>query len=365
MPSASSKTCRSVARALPASGAPSEVQAGRESLASARALLDPYLREAVERIPRSVQPIAGYHLGWLDEHGHVVNAHPGKAIRPALAFLAAEAVGGVAEAALPAAAAIELVHNFSLMHDDVIDNDDTRRHRHTAWRVFGVGPALLAGNALLALAYDVLAADGGPAAAAPAADMLNAAVLAVVDGQARDLAFERRTDVSLAECMAMVQQKTAFLMGCACALGALFGGGDQSQIDELRSFGKHLGFAFQLVDDLLGVWGDPAVTGKPAGSDLQSRKKSLPVVAALTSGTAAGHELAALYAHSRPLVEADLVAAAEWIDGAGARLWAEAQIEVLVSRALHDLESARLCPPAGDQLRSVARLISRQDRRSG
>lgn len=348
--------------APPAGGARgAEVDAGREVLLSRRAVVDAFLRTAVGTMPDSVGRIAGYHLGWLDPDGVPAAADPGKAIRPTLALLSAEAVGGAVEAALPAAAAVELAHNFSLVHDDVIDGDRTRRHRPTAWTVFGTGAAVLAGDAMLALAYDVLATSGHPQAGSVAA-MLSTAVLGLVGGQLEDLAFEHRSDVGLPECLGMVERKTGLLMGCACAAGAAFGGGRPRQVDRLHRVGRHLGSAFQLVDDLLGIWGDPAVTGKPVYSDIQSRKKSVPVVAALTSGTAAGRELAALYRRDGTLSEGDLVRAAELVDEAGARQWCDSQARAFASLAVHELEAAGPRPRAAAQLRSLAQLMAGQHR---
>jgi geranylgeranyl diphosphate synthase type I len=334
--------------------------AGDDTLAGRRATLDAFLRAAVDTLPPTTRRIVGYHLGWLDQHGAAVTANSGKAVRPTLALLAAEAVGGTVEAALPAAAAVELVHNFSLVHDDVIDRDLTRRHRPTVWSVFGLGEAILAGDALLALAYDVLAASGQPAAPA-AAQTLSATVLGMIEGQYADLSFENRDDVELSECFDMVERKTAFLLRSACALGALFGGGSAPQVEQLGRFGLHLGFAFQLVDDLLGVWGEPDLTGKPVRSDLQSRKKSLPVVAALVSDTPAGRALTALYRREEPLSDAELGHAAELIVQAGGRAWSEAQRDVFLSRALHDLDLARPTEFAGAELRSVAHKIVGRD----
>jgi geranylgeranyl diphosphate synthase type I len=338
-----------------------EAHVARSVLKTRRAVFDPFFRETVATLPDSVRAIAGYHLGWLDENGDPVSADSGKAIRPTMALLASEAVGGSAEVALPAAAAVELAHNFSLIHDDVIDGDETRRHRPTAWSVFGVGAALLAGDALLALAFEVLATSGHHAAPAAAA-VLSAAVIGLSEGQIQDLSFERRNDVDLSECLGMVERKTALLMSCACAAGAVFGGGRPGQVERMRSVGRHLGLAFQLVDDLLGIWGDPAVTGKPVYSDLQNRKKTVPVVAALTSGTAAGRELANLYAGDGKLADGDLVRAAELIDRAGARDWSEAQLQAFVSRALLDLDLAEPTVSGAAGLRSLGFLISNQHR---
>ena len=336
-----------------------EAEVGRAVIEARRVVFDQFLRAAVATLPDSVGRIAGYHLGWLDENGDPVVANSGKAIRPTMALLAAEAVGGTTEVALPAAAAVELAHNFSLIHDDVIDGDATRRHRATAWSVFGVGAAIFAGDALLALAYDVLAASGHHAAPA-VATMLSAAMTGLSEGQAQDVSFERRSDVDLPECMSMVERKTALLMSCACTSGAAFGGGRPAQLERMRSVGRHLGLAFQLVDDLLGIWGDPGVTGKPVYSDLQNRKKTVPVVVALTSGTTASRELACLYHRAGELSDGDFARAADLIERAGARAWTEAQLKVFVSRALGELDRVEPTAPGAAGLRSLACLITSQ-----
>lgn len=171
---------------------------------------------------------------------------------------------------------------------------------YTAWSLFGTTQAILAGDALLAVAVDTLAhrfPPGGPQAVRE----LSGALLALVAGQGADLIFETRADVGLDECLETAAGKTPSLLAAACALGALAARAEAERVDALRQFGRRLGLAFQLVDDLLGIWGDTAVTGKPVGSDLRSRKKSLPVVAALAGGTPAGDRLAALYHRTEPL----------------------------------------------------------------
>ncbi len=230
-------------------------RSAQQLLAWSRDQVEPALRAAVAGMPLATQRITNYHFGWEDEEGAPTRADGGKALRPALVLLASQAVGGTAEAAVPAAVAVELVHNFSLLHDDVMDCDLTRRHRATAWSVFGLGPAILAGDALLSLAFDVLV-DSGNQRAGEAARMLGSAVQELVDGQLADSSFETRDDVVLSECVRMAQLKTGALLGCSTALGALFGGGRAEQVDHLRLFGEDLGLAYQYVDDLLGIWGD-------------------------------------------------------------------------------------------------------------
>lgn len=336
---------------------PPPVSASPDILARCRAVADPALRAAVDGLSEPVRRIARYHFAWCDEHGNPTGGGAGKAIRPALAMLSAEAAGGRPSDAVAAAVAVELVHNFSLLHDDIMDGDTTRRHRPTAWTVFGVDAAILAGDALSSLAAQVLAESGRPAANA----LLSTAVLDLIDGQCQDLELAGRDEVSLAEVLRMSRNKTGALMRCCCALGALFGGGTRHLIDHIGQFGADLGLAFQFVDDLLGIWGDPAVTGKPVYSDLRNRKKSLPVVAALTEDTEASRELRARYRGSAPLPPAELARTAALIDRAGARSWSRRQAERLVSRAIGHLRRAGVADTALDDLTTVAWLATCRD----
>jgi geranylgeranyl diphosphate synthase type I len=328
-----------------------------------RSTVESALREAVDRLPATVRRIAGYHLGWWDAHGGGGRAGGGKAVRPALVLLAAEATSQTAASAagspaLPAAVAVELVHNFSLLHDDVMDGDATRRHRPTAWKVFGTGPAILAGDALLMLAFEVLSTSGHRRAV-ESCRMLGWAVAELLEGQAEDLAFERRDDVSLADCLRMARRKTGALMECSAGLGALFGGDSGEQVAGLREFGADLGLAFQFVDDLLGIWADER-TGKPIHSDLRAGKMSLPVVAALRSGTAAGRQLAEAY-RTGPRSEDRLARLAGWIEAAGGRDWCRAQADALLDRALQRLHTA-VPPECATELAALARQLAHRDR---
>ena len=338
----------------------SAARPARQVLARSRELCDPALHEAVEALPTSMRRIAGYHLGWWDERGAADGGGSGKAFRPALALLSAEAVGASPEAAVPAAVGVELVHNFSLLHDDVMDEDTTRRHRPTAWTVFGRNAAILAGDALLTLATDVLAASGHPRSQ-EGVRALSAAVLSLVEGQSADLDFERRQDVGLSECLAMVGSKTGSLLGCACALGGLFGGASPGRVGELRAFGELLGLAFQHTDDLLGIWGDPAVTGKPSYSDLRARKKSLPVLAALHSSTESGAELARLYRRDRDPDAGELPRLAELVEDAGGRAWCREQAGQLLDQALGHLRAARPAERPAAELADLATMATHRD----
>lgn len=340
---------------------PERTGSAAEFLRWGKALVNPALHTAVEQLPAPLRLIAGYHLGWCDTAGQPASADSGKAVRPTLALLAARAVGGRAEAALPAAVAVELVHNYSLLHDDIIDADRTRRHRATAWTVFGTAEAILTGDAMQALALRTLAADS-----ALGASWLGGACVELCDGQFQDVAFENRTDVSVEECVRMAEAKTAALIGCACALGALLGGAEPERAKRFGDFGRRLGLAFQFTDDLLGIWGDPALTGKPAGADLARRKNSLPVIAALASGTHAGDLLADRYHRREPSgskeIDSDAEQLAHLIEAAGARRWAARQAADCLTEAIRCLRSADAEPEAADALVQVANLMARRDR---
>ena len=191
---------------------------------TARDCVGPAMAAAVNRLSPDIREVAAYHLGLPGADGIQPGRPAGKALRPALALLSAQAAGAAPERAVPAAVAVELVHNFSLLHDDIMDGDTERRHRPTAWTVYGIGAAILAGDALLALAQDLLL-EGPLQEGVWASRCLSAAVLRLIAGQGADLAFERRSDVTVAECLDMAGDKTAALMACACSIGAVYVGG--------------------------------------------------------------------------------------------------------------------------------------------
>ena len=272
-------------------------------LGRARELVDPAIAAALGGLCEELRVPAEYHFKGR-----------GKGTRPALAILSAEAVGAPPETAVPGAVAIELIHDFSLIHDDIIDNDAERRHRTTVWAKFGTGVGVVVGDALHALAFEVLLSDPSPPRV-EAAKNLAEAVSAMIAGQSMDMAFEEMPLVTLEQCLAMEQGKTGALLSYASSVGAILAGADGAAVEELADFGAHMGVAFQAVDDLLGIWGDPERTGKPAGADLRERKKSVPVVIALNSDTPAADELADLYA--RPDWDAGSVDAARALVEAG------------------------------------------------
>nr|WP_234350461.1 polyprenyl synthetase family protein [Streptomyces sp. XY66] len=311
-----------------------------------RTLSTPALRDAVDRLAAPMDTVAAYHFGWIDAHGLPVDGDGGKAVRPALALLSAEAAGAAPEVGIPGAVAVELVHNFSLLHDDLMDGDEQRRHRDTVWKVHGPALAILVGDALFALANEILL-ELGTVEAGRATRRLTTASRKLIDGQAQDISYEHRERVSVEECLEMEGNKTGALLACAVSIGAVLGGADDRTADKLEEYGYHLGLAFQAVDDLLGIWGDPESTGKQTWSDLRQRKKSLPVVAALAAGGPASERLAELLAADAKssdfenFSEEEFAARAALIEEAGGRQWTadEARRQHAVAiRALDDVD---------------------------
>ena len=328
-------------------------------LSRCRQSIDPVLASAVERLSPELCQIARYHLGWSDAEGHPVAAPGGKGIRPALALLGTEAVGAAPEVGIPGGVAVELVHNYSLIVDDVIDLDTERHHRPTVWTLFGVSHAIIAGESLQVLAHQVLL-DPPSAIGAAASASLAAATTAMIAGQSDDIAFERRRDIGIEQCVAMSSAKTGALLGCAASIGAILAGAPADAVAALRDYGLLLGLAFQAVDDLLGVWGDPARTGKPQGSDLRQRKKSMPIVYALGAEGPEAEELRSLIlpaetAASRPaLSAAEVDRATRLIEALGAREWTITEAKSNLDAALGALERVPLAADAHRELAALA-----------
>ena len=333
------------------------------TLGRVRELITPTLREMVGRLDPSIRLVVCYHLGWCDEHGCPLNSNGGKAIRPGLALLAAQASGAEPEMVLPAAVAVELVHNFSLVHDDLMDRDVHRRHRPTVWALWGDAVAVLAGDAMLSLAHEVLLDCDSPHAGA-AQTVIAIATRELIRGQAADTAFENRSDVSLGECLEMAWGKTAALMAASAVTGAVLAGAQSTVREALGSYGGHIGLAFQLVDDLLGIWGQPEVTGKPVYADLRSRKKTLPVTWAIEHGGPAGRELAAWLgdqAHAAAATDSELGDVARLVERGGGRAWAREEAHRRVALGIDALTRAGIPERPGSELRALAHyLVNRE-----
>ncbi len=256
---------------------------------SVAALVDRYAADIKQRLQLAVPPdpdgffgILHYHLGWRDRHGNPASDDAGKGLRPILVLASSEFAGGDWRTALPTAAALELIHNFSLIHDDIQDNDELRRGRPTAWTVFGVHQAIAAGNAMRVLAGQTIRALSQTGLQPPtvlhASSILTARYLEMIEGQYLDMSFETSRNVTINQYIDMISRKTGALVDCAMHLGALAATSNPHAAQAFGACGRRLGIAFQMRDDFLGVWGDPESSGKPVGADIRRKKKSMPIV---------------------------------------------------------------------------------------
>lgn len=306
--------------------------------------------------------ILHYHLGWTDAQGNAAQADMGKRIRPLLCLWACEAVGASWRDALSAAAAIELIHNFSLIHDDIQDDSAARRGRATVWKVWGMAQGINAGDAMFVLAQQAINEIPTNISLARYADIqraFNAAIFKLTQGQYLDLAYERADQVTLEQYLEMVNGKTAALLCAACEIGARIGTDDRQLYRTLAKYGEHLGIAFQIADDVLGLWGDPKVTGKSAQTDLLSRKKSYPILYALQAE--GGNELRALYAKPE-WSENDVQRVQEILEITNARAQALNRAEIYARQAQDALDATNLENPAITRLSNLIQQVVYRDK---
>lgn len=250
--------------------------------------------------------ILGYHLGWYDQDKNSTQFNRGKQIRPLLSLLSCGAYGGDADDAFPIASAIELLHNFSLIHDDIMDVSEQRRGRDSVWHIWGQNQAINAGDGAYGLSFQLLADAELPTIRPQiilyAQRILSKACVDTVYGQMLDISFEDRELVSSAEYVQMTSLKTGPLLGAALGGGALFAGASWEVAQALSAIGRDLGVAFQIQDDILGIWGDTQQTGKSADDDLTAKKKSFPIIWAMENlPESENQELHSLYQNEAPL----------------------------------------------------------------
>ncbi len=233
------------------------------------------VNQAIAAIPYPEQPSQlyepiAYHM-----------ALGGKRVRPVLVLMACDALGGEDDVALDAALGVEMFHNFTLLHDDVMDNADVRRGKPTVHRRWNSNTAILSGDTMLTLATQFIARTGNKAVM----DLFNKTAIEIYEGQQWDMDFEDRNDVTVDEYINMIRLKTSVLLGCALKTGALLADGTEEDCDTLYDAGVNMGLAFQLQDDLLDVWGDPKTFGKEIGGDIMNNKKTFLLINAMQLAT--------------------------------------------------------------------------------
>lgn len=313
------------------------------------ALLRPRLDAVETALARELEDLRPEPLAqaarWYPEAG-------GKRLRPVMALLACEAAGGAPEAAVPAALAIELVHNFSLVHDDIMDEDETRRGRESVHVKWDHATAILAGDLLLARAFEALARIPDASAHQDASRALAVAVRRLCEGQALDVAFETRDDVTREEYVRMIDGKTAVLFEAATRCGALASGADEAAVEALATYGSAFGLAFQVADDLLDVTASAKQTGKPWASDVRAGKRTLLALDVLSSAGGKDGEAFRAAWGKRDATEEELRAAVDALERSGAILRARKLVDEHAARA-----DAALAPlPPSEAKDALARL---------
>jgi geranylgeranyl diphosphate synthase type I len=298
-----------------------------------------------------------YHMGWTGEGAG--KEATGKRIRPLIVLLSAASAGSDWKPALPAAAAVELIHNFSLVHDDVQDNSDKRRGRPTVWKIWGVPMAINVGDAMFVIAYQAMM-DLSRSYPAPtvvrAATILQDACLSLTRGQYLDMSYEERNDLDLEDYWPMVGGKTSALLSACTNIGALLGNAGEAERESYRQFGYHLGLAFQVQDDILGIWGDEAVTGKSAASDLVEGKNSLPVLYALGKKGKFAERW-----KQGPISASEVKAVAALLEEEGGKVYAEEISERETQTALEHLRKANPRGAAGESMLELANILLKRN----
>lgn len=295
-----------------------------------------------------------YHMGWLNN-----NQSGGKRIRPLIALLCCAAAGGDWQNALPVASAIELIHSFTLIHDDIEDQSDTRRGRATLWKLWGIPQAINTGDSIFTISrlttHRLTEIDINTELVLEAQYTLDQACLRLTQGQHLDLAFETQEKVSVDDYLEMIEGKTSALITASSTLGAQLAGSPGSIIEKYRTFGHHLGLAFQVQDDILGIWGDPEKTGKPASDDLRQRKKTFPTLYGIAKSPTFSD---LFFQEPRQVAVQDLYDAINQVDALdNARDFSHQQTEI----ALQALQEAEPREPAAKELKNIAyRLAQRQ-----
>ena len=299
-----------------------------------------------------------YQLGWVDEQGQPQPSWGGKMLRSALCLLTCEVVGGDWHKALPAAASLEMVHNFSLIHDDIEDGSPQRRHRDSLWKVWGQAQAINAGDAMFALsrlAMLRLATRGVPdTKVLRAISRLDETCLQLTTGQYLDLSYEQRLDIGVKQYLDMISGKTASLFACSIYLGALVGCDNEPIITHLDNFGRKLGMVFQIQDDILNIWGEGSITGKPSAWDIHHKKKSLPIIYALEKSSGQQRETVLTIYQKLRLDDADVAAIVNILDLLDTRSYVQKLAQDYHRQAMEELKASNLNPESVQRLYQAA-----------
>ena len=325
------------------------------------------IRKALDDASPFVAGVIGYHFGWADQEFKPVRLESGKMLRPVLCLLVYQELTGRYKPALPVAAAIEMIHNFSLIHDDIEDNDTERRGRPTAWAVWGKPLAINVGDYLYTLAFQMLSRlDSAhfPLERIVAIQRLvTDSCLMLTAGQDLDLRFEQLPQVTTDMYLDMVYKKTGALLEAAILSGAVLGTSNQEVIEHYRQFAKNIGIAFQIQDDILGIWGNSQQTGKSADNDIRRKKKTLPILHTLSEITGSrGKTLQKLYASNSPLTDDQVEFVRSCLDEAQALPFAQQTANRYIEDAYTALNRINAHNQAQSSLETIARYLINRTR---
>jgi len=314
-----------------------------------------------QKKPKMLYDMMSYHLGWLDHKLKPAEQYKGKRFRPLLCLLTYNSLSHMFEKAVPVAAAIELIHNFSLIHDDIEDRDEMRRHRPTVWKVFGIPHAINAGDGMHVLsnlaALRLAEKNVAPEKVVEILKILNETVMKLCEGQYLDMSFESANDVQVSSYIEMIEKKTAALIEASCHTAAILGTEDEKTIAHFCSFGKNIGIAFQIADDILGVWGKEEKTGKPETSDIEKKKKSLPIIYAFENSSRKDREALSKIYRKEKIGKREKEEVMKILNRTNARAYCKKAAKSYKGKALPELKRTGIKNEAVEKMRGIAKFL--------
>ncbi len=324
--------------------------------------IDRTIKGMLEEEPDFLRGMISYHFGWVDQTFKSASFKRGKMFRPTINLLVFEALTGDYKEALPVAASIEMIHNFSLIHDDIEDNDFERRGRPTAWTIWGQPRAINAGDFLYSLAFKSLYQldphKFPPERIFAVLRLIVQACLELTQGQELDLRFESSPEISTDMYLDMIYKKTGALIKAAILSAAKLATADEDIIQNYHDFAHHIGLAFQIRDDILGIWGDTAKTGKSSANDLRRKKKTLPVIYTLDQASGQRKEkLRAYYSKPDPLSDEEIEFVRESLEWANAHHYAQNMADTYRENAFNALHKVDISNQAQSELETLAKFL--------
>lgn len=320
------------------------------------------IKYALDDTPPFLRGVISYHFGWVDQNFEPADFERGKFLRPTLCLLVFEALMGSYRSALPVAAAIEMIHNFTLIHDDIEDNDLERRGRPTAWAIWGKPLAINTGDYLYTLAFHCLhqldITKIPPERVLSVLRLVSESCLVLTTGQDLDLRFEQVQDISTEMYLDMVYRKTGALLEAAVVAGALLGTDDNEIIENYREFARNIGIAFQMRDDILGIWGNSATTGKSSDNDLRRKKKTLPVIYTLNEISEPSKKtLKIFYNAPDPLSDEQIQVVRGCLEQVGAYQYAQKLADHYIYKAFTALNKIPISNQVQSELDAIVRFL--------